>query len=198
MAKGKKAKGEHYVDNKVFLQAMTDWKNKCKIAEEEQKDLPKEDKVRPQVTNYIGECFLKIATHLSYRPNFINYTYRDEMISDGIENCLQYCGNFDPEKSKNPFAYFTQIIYYAFLRRIAKEKKQTHVRNKMIENHAYESWTVNEGDTTHYSVQGFDPNVMLPDEDVYKPKKKIVTKIKGLENFMEEDEDEHDAVREID
>ena len=198
MAKGKKAKGEHYVDNKVFLQAMTDWKNKCKIAEEEQKDLPKEDKVRPQVTNYIGECFLKIATHLSYRPNFINYTYRDEMIADGIENCLQYCGNFDPEKSKNPFAYFTQIIYYAFLRRIAKEKKQTHVRNKMIESVSYQSWTVNEGDTTHYSVQGFDPSVMLPDEDVYKPKKKIVNKTKGLENFMEEDEDEHDAVREID
>ena len=198
MAKTKKSKGEHYVDNKVFLQAMTDWKVLCKIAEEEQKDLPKEEKVKPQITNYIGECFLKIATHLSYRPNFINYTYRDEMIADGIENCLQYCGNFDPEKSKNPFAYFTQIIYYAFLRRIAKEKKQTHVRNKMIESVSYQSWTVNEGDTTHYSVQGFDPNVMLPDEDVYKPKKKIVTKIKGLENFMEEDEDEHDAVREID
>ena len=123
MAKTKKAKGEHYVDNKVFLQAMTDWKVLCKIAEEEQKDLPKEEKVKPQITNYIGECFLKIATHLSYRPNFINYTYRDEMIADGIENCLQYCSNFDPEKSKNPFAYFTQIIYYAFLRRIAKEKK---------------------------------------------------------------------------
>ena len=154
MTKTKKAKGEHYVENKVFLQAMTDWKAECKLAEEEQKDLPKEERVRPQVNNYIGECFLKIATHLSYRPNFINYTYRDEMISDGIENCLQYCGNFDPEKSKNPFAYFTQIIYYAFLRRIAKEKKQTHVRNKMIESVSYQSWTVNEGDTTHYSVQG--------------------------------------------
>jgi hypothetical protein len=198
MAKTKKSKGEHYVDNKVFLQAMTDWKVLCKIAEEEQKDLPKEEKVKPQITNYIGECFLKIATHLSYRPNFINYTYRDEMIADGIENCLQYCGNFDPEKSKNPFAYFTQIIYYAFLRRIAKEKKQTHVRNKMIESVSYESWTVNEGDTNRYVVQGFDPNIMLPDEDVYKPKKKIVTKTKGLENFMKDNEDEHDAVRGID
>jgi|TARA_B110000977_G_scaffold186650_1_gene252863 hypothetical protein len=198
MAKTKKAKGEHYVDNKVFLQAMTDWKVLCKIAEEEQKDLPKEEKVKPQITNYIGECFLKIATHLSYRPNFINYTYRDEMIADGIENCLQYCSNFDPEKSKNPFAYFTQIIYYAFLRRIAKEKKQTHVRNKIIESVSYQSWTVNEGDTNRYVVQGFDPNIMLPDEDVYKPKKKIVTKTKGLENFMEDDEDEHDAVRGID
>ena len=178
-----KKKSVHYVDNKVFLQAMIEWREKCAIAEDAGKQ-------SPPVTNYIGECFLKIATHLSYRPNFINYTYRDEMISDGIENCLQYCGNFDPEKSKNPFAYFTQIIYYAFLRRIAKEKKQTHVRNKMIESVSYQSWTVNEGDTTHYSVQGFDPNVMLPDEDVYKPKKKIVNKTKGLENFMEEDEDE--------
>ena len=77
----------------------------------------------PPITNYIGECFLKIATHLSYRPNFINYTYREEMISDGIENCLQYVHNFNPEKSDNPFAYFTQIIYYAFLRRIQKREE---------------------------------------------------------------------------
>ena len=107
------------------------------------------------------------------------------MISDGIENCLQYVKNFNPEKSHNPFAYFTQIIYYAFLRRITKEKKQTHVRNKIIENIQYESWTTMEGDDTAYSVQGFDPNIMLPDEDVYKPKKKPVDKSKGLEPFME-------------
>ena len=179
-------KGVHYVNNAKFLEELKNWNDRCTEAEEQ-------GEPTPQVTNYLGECFLKIATHLSYRPNFINYTYRDEMISDGIENCLQYCGNFDPEKSKNPFAYFTQIIYYAFLRRIAKEKKQTHVRNKMIESVSYQSWTVNEGDTTHYSVQGFDPSVMLPDEDVYKPKKKIVNKTKGLENFMEEDEDEREV-----
>ena len=105
---------------------MIEWREKCALAEEAGKQ-------PPPVTNYIGECFLKIATHLSYRPNFINYTYKDEMISDGIENCLQYASNFNPEKSKNPFAYFTQIIYYAFLRRIQKEKKQTHVKNKVIE-----------------------------------------------------------------
>jgi DNA-directed RNA polymerase specialized sigma24 family protein len=93
-----------------------------------------EDRKRkaPEVTNYIGECFLKIANHLSYRPNFINYTYRDDMISDGIENCLQYMRNFNPEKSNNPFAYFTQIIYYAFIRRIQKEKKQQDVKAKLI------------------------------------------------------------------
>ena len=175
-----KAKRPHYVDNKKFLQAMIDWKEDCNLAE-------KNGKVQPPVTNYIGECFLKIATHLSYRPNFINYTYRDEMISDGIENCLQYVANFNPEKSNNPFAYFTQIIYYAFLRRIAKEKKQTHVKNKMIESSQYESWTTMDGDDSSYSVIGFDPISMLPEEDVYKPKKKSTPKTKGLETFMEEE-----------
>ena len=111
-----KKKKPHYVNNKEFLQAMVEWKAKCRDAET--------GKPQPPITNYIGECFLKIANHLSYRPNFINYTYRDEMISDGIENCLQYVHNFNPDKSNNPFAYFTQIIYYAFLRRIQKEKKQ--------------------------------------------------------------------------
>jgi len=81
-----------------------------------------------------------------------------------------------------------QIIYYAFLRRIAKEKKQTHVKNKIIQNVNYESWTTMEGDNSQYVVMGFDPTVMLPDEDVYKPKKKLLEKTKGLESFMEEDE----------
>ena len=115
----------HYVNNKEFLQAITERKQQIKEAEES--GLPK-----PQVSNYLGECILKIANHLSYRPNFINYTYRDEMISDGIENSLQYIDNFDPEKSKNPFAYFTQIIYFAFIRRITKEKKQQKIKDKML------------------------------------------------------------------
>ena len=173
-----KEKRIHYVDNKKLLQAMIEWKELCVIAE-------KEGKVQPPVTNYIGDCFLKIATHLSYRPNFINYTYRDEMISDGIENCLQYVANFNAEKSKNPFAYFTQIIYYAFIRRIQKEKKQTHVKNKMIEKSTYETFGTMDGDDTSYHVRGFDPNLMLPDEDVYKPKKSVVEKNNGLEDFME-------------
>ena len=178
MPKAKKQKGVHCVDNKEFLRAMIEFKEICNNAREKEID-------RPPVSNYIGECFLKIATHLSYKPNFINYTYREDMISDGIENCLQYVENFNPEKSNNPFAYFTQIIYYAFLRRIAKEKKQTHVKNKMIENVSYESWETMAGDESSYSVVGFDPTIMLPDEDVYKPKKKPVNKTKGLETFME-------------
>ena len=137
----------HYVDNKKFLVAMTEYReSRIKAEEEGQK--------RPQVTNYIGECYLKIANHLSYRPNFINYTYRDDMISDGIENCLQYMDNFDPEKSKNPFAYFTQIIYYAFIRRIQKEKKQQQVKQKMIANFGEEQMMDQlEGDDTLYQSQ---------------------------------------------
>ena len=140
----------HYVDNKKFLEAMTEYRALRIKAE-------KEGKRRPTVTNYIGECYLKIANHLSYRPNFINYTYRDDMISDGIENCLQYMDNFDPEKSKNPFAYFTQIIYYAFIRRIQKEKKQQEVKQKMIANYGIEQMMDSmEGDDTQYQSQMLD------------------------------------------
>ena len=120
-----KKKKVHYVNNKQFLEAIVE--RKLLLKEAEESDLPK-----PQVTNYLGECILKIANHLSYRPNFINYTYRDEMISDGIENSLQYIDNFDPEKSKNPFAYFTQIIYFAFVRRITKEKKQQKIKDRIL------------------------------------------------------------------
>ncbi len=125
MAKSKKQK-KHYVNNKEFLAAMVEFKNNVKKAE-------KNGELRPPVTHYIGECLMKISVHLSYKPNFINYTFKEEMISDGIENCLQYIDNFDPDKSKNPFAYFTQIIYFAFLRRIAKEKKHLYTKYKMME-----------------------------------------------------------------
>ena len=115
------------------------------------------------------------------------------MVSDGIENCLQYIHNFDPEKSKNPFAYFTQIIYYAFLRRIQKEKKQTHIKNKIIEKQNYETFTTLDNDDTVYDIRGFDPDIMLPDEDVYKTKKKQVEDLpEGLEQYMEENEDSTD------
>ena len=126
-----KKKSEHYVNNKELLQALIVYREK--VAHAKENDLPK-----PRITNYLGECFLKIATHLSYKPNFVNYVFRDDMISDGIENCVQYIHNFDPEKSKNPFAYFTQIIHYAFLRRIQKEKKQLDIKTKIIERTGFD------------------------------------------------------------
>ena len=129
MAKRKKT--EYYVNNKEFLAAITAYREQVHAAEEA-------GEARPRVNNYIGSCFLKIATHLSYKPNFVNYMFREDMISDGIENCVQYIHNFNPEKSTNPFAYFTQIIHYAFLRRIQKEKKQMEIREKIIEKSGYD------------------------------------------------------------
>ena len=126
----KPAKKQHYVNNQDFLAAIVEYKQKVKIAEE--KGLPK-----PRVNNYIGSCFLKIATHLSFKPNFVNYMFKDDMVSDGIENCVQYIHNFNPEKSQNPFAYFTQIIHYAFLRRIQREKRQLEIKNKILEKSGY-------------------------------------------------------------
>ena len=147
----KKAKEKpHYVDNKKFLEAMIEHRDKCERAKNK-------NRKKPEVTNYIGECFLKIANHLSYRPNFINYTFRDDMISDGIENCLQYMDNFNPEKSKNPFAYFTQIIYYAFIRRIQKEKKQIQIKSKLIANAGVENMMDQlKGDDQQYQSQLLD------------------------------------------
>jgi len=118
----KRAK-RNYVNNKDLLEAMIQYKKACAEAE----DCGDE---KPRVPDYIGKCIYQIATRLATKPNFSGYSYKEDMISDGIENCLQYMHNFDPEKSQNPFAYFTQIIWYAFLRRIAKEKKQMYIRFK--------------------------------------------------------------------
>lgn len=126
----KRKRSEHYVNNKDFLDALIKYKKEVENAESG-------NNPKPRITNYLGECFLKIATHLSFKPNFVNYMFKDDMICDGIENCVQYIHNFDTERT-NPFAYFTQIVYYAFLRRIAKEKKQLEIKSKIIERCGYD------------------------------------------------------------
>jgi len=123
MAKPKKA---HYVNNKQLYAVMVEYKKAVNESEES-------GDIKPQIPNYVGRCLLQIANRLATKPNFANYTFKDDMISDGIENCVSYIHNFDPEKSNNPFAYFTQIIYYAFLRRIQKEKKQLYIKHKSLE-----------------------------------------------------------------
>ena len=141
----KRKRSEHYVNNKEFLAALIRYQEDIEIAKI--RDLPK-----PVIPRYIGECFLKIANHLSYKPNFVNYMFKDDMICDGIENCVRYIHNFNPEKSKNPFAYFTQIIYYAFLRRISQEKKQLEIKNKILEKSNFdEVFDSNDLDSANYS-----------------------------------------------
>ena len=138
-------RSEHYVNNKEFLYAIVQYK--ADIKEAEAKGEP-----RPVIPRYLGECFMKIARHLSYKPNFVNYMFKEDMISDGIENCVQYIHNFNPEKSQNPFAYFTQIIHYAFLRRIQREKRQLEIKNKILEKSNFdEVFDSNDLDASNYS-----------------------------------------------
>ena len=177
-----KKKTEHYVDNKVFLEEMKKYRKKVLSAR-------KRKRKDPPINDYIGECFLKIANHLSYRPNFINYTYKEDMISDGIENCLTYVANFDPEKSNNPFAYFTQIIYYAFIRRIQKEKKQTTIKQKLILKSGLDEIVRQEGDNEEYQNSYADflrKNMVVDVESEKKDKPKVVKrkKLSKLEYFM--------------
>ena len=191
-----RAKSIHYVDNKKLYAEMVIYLDAVKESEES-------DSKRPRVPEYIGECLLKISTRLSTKPNFINYTYRDEMISDGIENCINYIGNFNPEKSTNPFAYFTQIIYYAFLRRIQREKKQLYIKHKSLERSvvfdelATTDGNPEQGDQSAYInlntdyMNDFVANFeRKEDEKKEARKKKKADELAGLEKFAKDDEDD--------
>jgi hypothetical protein len=170
----------HYVNNKDFLDALIKHREACAKALEEGKE-------PPIVSNYIGDCILKIANHLSYKPNFINYSYRDDMILDGVENCIQYLHNFNPDKSSNPFAYFTQIIYYAFLRRIAKEKKQSYIKGKLIMDMPFEAFELQEGDDGEYHNAYLDfmqQNHTFDDTFIERKKAKKKNKHVSLDEFI--------------
>ena len=180
----KKTKGTHYVKNADFLAALIDYKNLCYDAEQSGEEFP-------VIPEYIGKCFLAIAKGLSFRPNFINYTYKDDMISDGLENCVQYCHNFNPDKSKNPFAYFTQIIYYAFLRRIEKEKKQSYIKQKVTCQSGVlsELATMDDHDLKQYNLTVSLDDVVnnIDDYEQKMERKRNIRKSKNknsLENFM--------------
>ena len=177
MARGKR-KSEHYVNNKEFTQAVAEHNEAVKLAESK-------GKTPPKMSNYIGECIYKIATRLSTRPNFINYTYRDEMICDAIENCIQYIGNFNREKSDNAFAYITQICYYAFLRRIQKEKKQVFIKQQVISDITQDTFDTIDGDTSgmvNTNVEWLQDNMNRVEYEPRKSKKAKKTE-KGLDKF---------------
>ena len=179
-------KNKNYIDNKVFYEEMVEYKKNLEQARNE--GLPD-----PPATEFMGKCFLDIANGLSYRPNFINYTYKEEMIADGIENCLQYCSNFNPDASKNPFSYFTQIIYYAFVRRIEKEKKQTYIKSKlamkMIDEKTLAEYSDQDnGDSKQYleNLVTTDPeNIINFERQLEKRKQGRKKYKKNLERFME-------------
>lgn len=167
-----------YVNNKEFYQLLVDYREKCRVAEQEGKETPR-------IPEKIGECFFMIATRLSSKANFAGYTYKDEMVSDALENCVNAVHSFNPEKSKNPFAYFTQIIWYAFLRRIDKEKKQTYIKYKSLETVMLENdLSDEEGDP--YANFNLMNDKMKPIIDKYEKKStKKTSGPKGVEKFLE-------------
>ena len=140
-----KRAGVHYVNNREFSQAVVDYVNLVKKAKTENTEIPR-------ITEYIGRCFLRIAEGLSHKPNFVRYTYREEMVMDGVENCIKAIMNYNIEAatrtgSPNAFAYFTQINYYAFIRRIMKEKKQQDIKFRYIEHAGIEDFMSNSENT---------------------------------------------------
>ena len=138
-----KRRKNNFIDNKQMFVAFVEYRKLCDIAKE--KGLARTDPDWPRIPKYIGKCFLDIAEHLSMRPNFSNYMFRQDMVCDAIENCCIYAHNFDPEKSKNPFSYFTQVCWYAFIRRIGKEKRQIDICDKIISKSGFEEFFVGDG-----------------------------------------------------
>ncbi len=175
--------GTHYVDNKQLYTIIIKYKVDVENAEINGQS-------KPLIPNYVGECILLIAQRLATKPNFINYSYREEMISDGIENCISYFDNFDPSKSDNPFAYFTQIIYYAFLRRIQKEKKQVYIKHKTAENIMLFEDMVDQSDndehvpTLEIDAENISDFIRAFEENIDRKKNK---RKKGIDVFIEDD-----------
>ncbi|MDB4559213.1 sigma factor for late transcription [bacterium] len=180
---------KNYVNNPEFLQAIVDYKKLCVEAEDSGDD-------KPQIPDYIGECIYQISTRLASKPNFSGYSYKDEMISDGLENAIQALGNFDPDKSSNPFAYFTQIIWYAFLRRIDKEKKQLYIKHKVTENSVTSGTAVESGSDDNGMPSYIDLDNDYMNDFVKNYEKKMDEKKrqqqkrakKGLEKFIDNEE----------
>lgn len=180
----KKPTKVHYVDNKLLYTEMIKYLGKLNEAKEN--CLP--ESKHPRVPEYIGLAIYKIATKLATKPNFSGYSYKEEMISDGIENCLMYLHNFNPDKSKNPFAYFTTIIYYAFLRRIQKEQKQQYIKQKSLINSSIMNTLVEQSeDSDHFNAIFVHLNDERSNDLILKfEKNKPIKekKKKGIENFL--------------
>ena len=184
----KKKSSQHYVDNKRLYGEMLHYINA--LNEAKQNGLTGNE--LPRISNYIGKCIFLIAQKLATKPNFASYSFKDEMISDGIENCLMYIHNFNPDKSTNPFAYFTQIIFYAFLRRIQKEQKQSYIKHKALVNSSINNTLVNMGseDAGHFSVvyAQLDTDKSANLINKFEKPKPVKEKPKsGVEKFMGED-----------
>ena len=171
----------HYINNKDFLKEMIKYRTAIRKAK-------RLGQPKPQIPTYVAKCFMMIAENLSHKPNFLSYTFRDEMVADAIENCVMYVDNFDPSKSSNPFAYFTQITYYAFLRRIQKEKKQLYVKYKSTETAGIlDEFELNENEDGTFRQFELYENISEFISNYENARKAKQAKRAGLEKFVDED-----------
>ena len=185
-----KRKSIHYVNNAEFSQAVVDYVTKVRQAEKNKTSIP-------IVPNYIAQCFLRIAEGLSHKSNFSRYTYREEMVMDAVENCLRAIANYNIEKTTrtgkpNAFSYFTQICYFAFIRRITKEKKQQDIKFKFIKKMGIEDFIQMgmDGDAAQETMTYVDTlrqritQVKVKDKAIKEFAKDEKTKKEKLELFM--------------
>ena len=173
----------HYVNNKALLECIEKYQKQKNEAIQNNTALPK-------IPEYFGEAIIQIATRFSRRPNFIGYSFRDEMISDAIEHALVAVDKFDANKSSNPFSYITTMVYYSFIRRIAKEKRQSYIRSKLIQDMPIDSFDIQDHDDDNdfmnnymafiQSHQNFDDT-----QEKKVPKQKVVQR-GPLEDFLED------------
>jgi len=190
----KKKKKNHYVDNEKFLAEIKVYKKHCR-------DAAVEGREKPRISEYIGKCIYLIAENLSHKPRFINYSFRDELVSDAIENCFLYFDNFDDEKYSNPFAYFTQIIYYAFHRRISKEEKNRYIMYKKFQESVLDTSDVSlmiDSDDNHLISTTMYDNLnefirKFEKREAEKKEKRKQAK-EGLEKFVGEDDEGREPI----
>jgi len=181
MEEKKPKRKTNYINNKTLYGAMIHYKNELKEAVESEKE-------EPIVPKYIGESILLICNNLAKKPNFSGYTYKQDMISDGIMDCIAAVDNFNPDKTNNPFAYFTQIAWNAFLRRIQKEKKQTYIKHKNFENsHLFSEIFEDAKHATHLKSNDYSADIVRSYEDKLTKNKKP-SKLTGVEKFSEVEE----------
>lgn len=178
-----KKKKTQYLDNVKFYEEMKIYHQNVAVAKKQGKEIP-------TCSNFIGKCFMDIAEHIGQMNSFRNYSFLDEMKGDAVENCLLYCRSFDPEKSSNPFAYFSLTVYRAFLRRIAKEKKELYIKYKAIVNQGiFDDGGLYDESNQTGQFETYD-NILefIETFEKVKENKKLAKpqKIKGVEKFMEE------------
>ena len=169
-------KRNNFVNNQDLLTAMIEYKKAYEIA--------KKKKERAPIPEYIGKCFLIMSQKMSNHRWFMNYTqhWKEEMIGDAVENCCMYLYNFDPEKSPNPFAYFTQVIYYAFRRRLDKERKQQYIKLKTTENFFIQNDLTSEHEIENALYENNYDSIKAFEDALVKKKKKV--KPQGIEKFI--------------